>query len=239
MKHREHIPEEKLIDFYLGNLTDQENNIIKKHICQCDKCQMNLKQWKPILHKSPNEIPKPNFSLKQRIMKNIEDIQKQRARFKISKPIFIYASFAFLIIVFIAINGYKQDILLENLTTFQNVERIEKDIKQKRHTEELSVLPVNNQDSIKGQVWVNHVTKEMLLQVKGLENLINHDHQLWIIYMDNSFDYEILPIVNGETEIFIEGVNVEEFKELKASIEPKGGSINQTGPEIFFVDFHR
>lgn len=77
----------------------------------------------------------------------------------------------------------------------------------------------------------------MLLEVDGLEELINQDYQLWIIYTDNSIDHEILPTQNGMTRMLFRDIDVDEFKKLKASVEPRGGSIEQTGPDTFIVEF--
>ncbi|AMX84357.1 hypothetical protein GS3922_12180 [Geobacillus subterraneus] len=47
---------------------------------------------------------------------------------------------------------------------------------------------------------------------------------------------ELLTIRHGASRILITGEDVKRFKQVKASLEPKGGSVTPTGPETFIVD---
>lgn len=241
MEHKQHLYEEKIIDYILGNIDEKEVKKISIHINQCEHCQRILNNWKFVLHKRPDEVRNPSKLLKLRVWNSIENLQNRSKQIKRLKPSILFTSIALIIIILFTTTNLFSEKTNEKYfaTEQQNADFVEKNFQENQHTQQLPIIPVNNQNDLNGNVWVNVVTKEMLLQVKGLEPFTNQDHQLWIIYNDDTFDYEVLPIVNGETKIFIEGVNVEEFKLLKASLEPKGGSSNQIGPEIFFVDFKK
>jgi|GEM_PF-1073247 len=108
-------------------------------------------------------------------------------------------------------------------------------IQSKPDTKELHITPVADNPQMNGSLWLNNASHEMLLEVEGLPEYPNQDHQLWIFYIDNDVTGEILPVKNGTTRIFFRGIDVGQFKLIKASVEPKGGSPEPTGPSSFLI----
>ena len=84
--------------------------------------------------------------------------------------------------------------------------------------------------------WFNPVTNQMFLEIYGIRKPQNRDYQLWMIYKDNHVRDQILPVKNGSIKIFIQGKNFHQIKQIRASMEPKGGSIIQTGPDTFIIE---
>ena len=236
MKFKQHILEEKLIDYLLNNVIGKEYESIQKHIHHCDKCRERLYYWQNLLLHNIDESKNPSYTLSSRIWHSWEKMQKKDSQTRNLKSRFLVLSMTILMLILFSVKLFRTDLNQMNILTEQNNESLKENYQQ-QYTKQLSIEPINHKDQINGHVWVNEITKEMLLHVKGLEQLINRDYQLWIIYTDNTVENHILPIKNGEIKIYFDNINVKNFKALKASIEPKGGSFIQTGPDTFFVSF--
>lgn len=233
-----HIPEEQLVDYLLGNIGEWDAKQIKAHLNHCKKCQNLLSDWQFLLRQDHKQF-QPSQSMKDRIQHSIIQVEEKsfKRRTVIGKPGLLFATIACVFLIFYSVHSYYQDINTRNYEIAENDEIPPETIQSAPHTQQIKVTPVSEFNQINGYVWVNRNRNEMLLEVDGLEELINQDYQLWIIYMDNSIDHEILPTQNGMTRMLFRDIDVDEFKKLKASVEPRGGSIEQTGPDTFIVEF--
>lgn len=238
MMKSKHIPEEQLVDYLLGNIGEWDAKQIKAHLNHCKKCQNLLSDWQFLLRQDHKQF-QPSQSMKDRIQHSINQMEGKsfKRRTVIGKPGLLFATIACVFLIFYSVHSYYQDINTRNYEIAENDEIPPETIQSAPHTQQIKVTPVSEFNQINGYVWVNRNRNEMLLEVDGLEELINQDYQLWIIYMDNSIDHEILPTQNGMTRMLFRDIDVDEFKKLKASVEPRGGSIEQTGPDTFIVEF--
>lgn len=238
MLKSKHIPEEQLVDYLLGNIGEGDAKQINAHLCHCKKCQYLLSDWQCLLSQDHKQI-QPSQSMKDHIQHSINQLEEKsfKRRTVIGKPGFLFATIACLCLIFYSVQNYFQDTNKRNYEIAENDEIPSKTIQSEPHTQQIKVTPVSEFNQINGHVWVNSDRNEMLLEVDGLKELINQDYQLWIIYADNSIEHEILPTQNGMTRMLFRGIDVDEFKQLKASIKPRGGSIEQTGPDTFIVEF--
>ncbi|MCM3799025.1 anti-sigma factor [Caldifermentibacillus hisashii] len=238
MMKSKHIPEEQLVDYLLGNIGEWDAKQIKAHLNHCKKCQNLLSDWQFLLRQDHKQF-QPSQSMKDRIQHSIIQVEEKsfKRRTVIGKPGLLFATIACVFLIFYSVHSYYQDINTRNYEIAENDEIPPETIQSAPHTQQIKVTPVSEFNQINGYVWVNRNRNEMLLEVDGLEELINQDYQLWIIYMDNSIDHEILPTQNGMTRMLFRDIDVDEFKKLKASVEPRGGSIEQTGPDTFIVEF--
>lgn len=238
MMKSKHIPEEQLVDYLLGNIGEWDAKQIKAHLNHCKKCQYLLSDWQFLLRQDHKQF-QPSQSMKDRIQHSIIQVEEKsfKRRTVIGKPGLLFATIACVFLIFYSVHSYYQDINTRNYEIAENDEIPPETIQGAPHTQQIKVTPVSEFNQINGYVWVNRNRNEMLLEVDGLEELINQDYQLWIIYMDNSIDHEILPTQNGMTRMLFRDIDVDEFKKLKASVEPRGGSIEQTGPDTFIVEF--
>ncbi|MED4851607.1 anti-sigma factor [Caldifermentibacillus hisashii] len=238
MMKSKHIPEEQLVDYLLGNIGEWDAKQIKAHLNHCKKCQYLLSDWQFLLSQDHKQF-QPSQSMKDRIQHSINQMEGKsfKRRTVIGKPGLLFATIACVFLIFYSVHSYYQDTNTRNYEIAENDEIPPETIQSAPHTQQIKVTPVSEFNQINGYVWVNRNRNEMLLEVDGLEELINQDYQLWIIYTDNSIDHEILPTQNGMTRMLFRDIDVDEFKKLKASVEPRGGSIEQTGPDTFIVEF--
>lgn len=239
MNDKKHVSEEIIVDFLLDNLADEESKRVKAHVHDCVKCEHTLEEWKLVLDKSESaELEKDQ--LKNRIWESIEKHNTQRNnRWDwLKKPPFAIASVvATIFLIVFMFETYQKPINFSNYDVKGNDNIPTETMEEKRYTNQFNIVPVSQFPDVGGQVWINERTNEMLVELSGLNTMPNHDYQLWIIYRDDRMDYEIIPVQNGTTRMFFQGIPVEQFKRVKGSVEPIGGSPEQTGPDTFYIEF--
>ena len=233
MAIHKHLPEETIIDLALGKLDDEKRNQALLHITSCPQCKEQLDNWLQILN--VDSSPSINDSLKERIWHSYETKRKNRFNYKPKFGLALACVAVVLLFLSIHILSNTREDPME-MAHYKAVQT--EKFRNKPDTKKFNIVPVYDSE-INGNLWVNHVTNEMLLEVDGLTELMNEDYQLWIIYSDDKIEGILIPTRNGKTELFFENMNVTQFKRVKASIEPKGGSILPTGPETFFVEFQK
>lgn len=239
---KKHIPEERLVDYILGNTSTKDKRSIDHHLKHCRECALTFKYWQDTLQEETLE--KPSTILRERIWQSIQ--KKKRDKFYKKRPL-VYAGASMLAItaIIMSLIAYKGSIDqlsffgADDASTYQvvhNKEINESDIRLTNDTKRLDVIPYTTDfPNVTGNMWVNDKNKEVLLRVEGLKNYSEYDYQLWFIYDDNDMHAEILPIDNGSTTIYVKGMEVENFKIVKASLEPLGGSNKPTGPDLFII----
>jgi len=231
MNNKNHIREEQLIDFVLENTSKELQQEIQQHINQCNSCAKQLMVWSHLLNQ-PNST-KPSAELKNKVWESVRHQRPLNRKRKKGWAVAI-SSVAAIFLLFIGMLDYYQS-NVESYEVARNNEITVNTIQSEPQTQQMAIIPVADYRDITGNVWINDVTQEMLLEVEGLANISNRDHQLWIIYENNEIKGEILPTMDGSSRVLIKGKGVNKFKVIKASIEPLGGSREPTGPETFVV----
>lgn len=227
-----HIPEEKIIDYALGNIAQNNIHDLEEHIQSCPKCRESLNNWQGIFDEEIAEKPSADLDEKiwSRVVNQTTPVRKNR------KPlIFTIGSAAAIILLAIGLIYYRQSITPAPYQVAHNEEINTDEILFTPETRQMEVIPVADFNDVQGNLWVNDTRKEMLLEVDGLIQHTDYDYQLWIIYNNNDIDGEVLPIYNGSSKIYFKGMDIQEFKKIKASLEPTGGSEIPTGPETFVI----
>ncbi|MBB6512059.1 anti-sigma-K factor RskA [Gracilibacillus halotolerans] len=238
MNKKNHLQEEVIIDYLLENIEDDKTELVEEHLQQCKKCKEMLNEWELLLHqKEPLEFE--TDTLKHKIW---ESIEKENARRNnrwnwLKKPPFAIASVVAAIFLILFVFEAYQKPIVSNYQMKENDNIPVETMEEKRYTDQLMIVPVSQFPNLDGQMWVNEHTNEMLLELNGLNIMPNHDYQLWIIYRDDKIDDEIIPVQDGTTRMFFQGIPVEQFKRVKGSVEPIGGSPEQTGPDTFYIEF--
>ncbi|WP_172643501.1 anti-sigma factor [Geobacillus thermocatenulatus] len=244
MKHS-HIPETKIVDWLLGALPEQEKEDVSNHLKHCLECQRLLEAWKDIGLKETAQYEAPPLSHKERIWAQAE-AKRQTARAQRKVRIasgligIALAVSLFALRLFVPDGGrddshgrpggaYRYEIVNQNDDI--PIERII----HNPATKQIPIEPSAFFQQLDGTVWLNDETEEMLMEIEGLPPFAARDYQLWIIYANNEVKGELLTIRHGAARIFITGEDVKQFKQIKASLEPKGGSAAPTGPETFIV----
>jgi len=227
---RKHFTEEALIDFCLGEVSFDRQQEINEHLETCAECKKVTETWLEVLNQQSSV--QPSVDLKDKIWENAK---KQRMPGK--KPRTFLMAISSAAVLFLLFMG----LLLDNRSDFHSYEVAHNDdiqtesIQTNPQTEQLNVIPVAEFHDIKGNLWINGVNQELLLEVDGLADLSDRDYQLWIIYDNDNIKGELLSTIDGSSRVMIKGADVKQFKILKASIEPIGGSPEPTGPETFIV----
>ncbi|WP_099351982.1 anti-sigma factor [Fredinandcohnia onubensis] len=227
-----HVPEQKLIDFTLGQLNEVEHNWIKTHVDKCTLCYEKMNNWEVILNKDSIHV-KSSLDNKEELWNKIRKNNKAQ---KIPPKLLLKLGSVAVILslVLVTTNLYISQNNKVSMVDYQ--EREAKRLISKPDTKQLNIIPLSRSGNINGDIWINSLTKEMLIEINGLANLDNHDYQLWIIYENDNMQGAIIPNENGSSKVYLRGMDIHKFKMIKASVEPKGGSLYPTGPETFFVE---
>ena len=104
---KKHIPEEKLIDYILGNASIKEKRSIGHHLKHCRECGLTFKYWQDTLQEETLE--KQSTSLRERIWQSIQ--KKKRDKFYKKRPL-VYAGASILAItaIIMSLIAYKGSI---------------------------------------------------------------------------------------------------------------------------------
>ncbi|KAF0996053.1 anti-sigma factor [Geobacillus sp. TFV-3] len=245
MKHS-HIPETKIVDWLLDVLPEQEKEDVSNHLKQCRECQRLLEAWKSIGLKAEAQYEAPPLSHQERIWAQAE-AQKQTKRMRrglrIAGGLISAALAVSLFALRLSVSDGGRDASHDQPSEAYRYQIIEQNhdipIEQIIHNPETKQIPIEPSaffQQLDGTVWLNDETEEMLMEIEGLPPFATRDYQLWIIYTNNEVKGELLTIRHGAARVLITGEDVKQFKQIKASLEPKGGSAAPTGPETFIAD---
>ncbi|WP_062353592.1 hypothetical protein [Bacillus kwashiorkori] len=238
-----HLTDEQLIDYSLGNLPKFDSHKVQEHLQDCKTCQEKWREWQQVLNVEGKGDGYLNDELREQIWQSVEKRQNRKWQFSIRGvwQLSVAVVVCFFIIAFVFLNDLKDSD--RKLLITHNDEIQATNFLKKPNTEQLHIIPVQHSmqsdPPLQGNIWINDATRELLLEVDGLVEMNNYDYQLWIIFQDNEVLGAIIPTINGSSRMFIQGMDVQNFIEIKASLEPKGGSIVPTGPDTFFVEIRR
>lgn len=228
MNHNEHVPEETIIDYTIGNTPSDQIEQIERHLSLCSQCQSLFQEWRRILLTESKQ--QPQKGLKEKIWH--EHLEKQHSKKTKRKYSFMLTGAAAFFLLLIGLLFQQQE---HSYNVAVNDEIEGPALQMSPQTERFAIIPVADYRHITGNLWLNAPKQELLLEVDGLMSLTNMDYQLWIIYDNDEIKSELLVPQNGATRMLIKGTDVNQFKVIKGSLEPVGGSQQPTGPEAFFV----
>lgn len=228
--NKNHFSEEVLIDFCLGEISEDRQIEIREHLDNCAECKQVSEHWLEVFNQPSSG--KPSVDLKDKIWENAR--KNRRARKRDRKLMMAISSAAALFLFSIGL-VWEQSSEYHRYEVAHNDEIPTESIQTNPQTQQLAVIPVATNQNINGNLWFNGVDEELLLEVDGLDDLSNRDYQLWMVYDNDKIKGELLSTVDGSSRILIKGKDVNHFKIIKASIEPIGGSLEPTGPETFVV----
>lgn len=252
---RKHIDETMMVDYVLGNLASEEEDLVKEHISSCSTCAKEYYSWQHLLDRPKGINPTPG--LKRRIDEGLESGLKRRVNEEVErrkkvrfyrrdvrkKQIFVYASIAAFILLTIGLvnmtnpssstNSVQPEYIMA-----QHEQVPETAFVEGREANQLNTLPVTSRNDVRGEIWLNDKTNELFLRVDGLAPLETNDYQLWIVHSDDVWNGELLHLRNGSVRVYYRGNDINLLKYMKVSVEPQGGSLEPTGPETLSVDLN-
>ncbi|MBC5636588.1 anti-sigma factor [Ornithinibacillus sp. BX22] len=237
-----HIPEEFMIDYVLGNLSNEKRQSMDEHIYRCSHCQEELTSWKLLL--SNNQKVTPSESLNKRIKNTIHIKGHFKPKIGNRKAFYFIAGAAALFIICLGLLQITQqqpiaDSSDQEYLTAQYDLIPEQPFMNNPATNQLDIIPVTMDQNITGNIWLNEVTNELYLQVEGLRPLESQDYQVWLVRNDNDWQDELLHLKNGMVHVYYKGPDVQTIRFIKVSVEPLGGSRVPTGPETLYIDLQQ
>lgn len=234
-----HIPEELLVDYALGNLSEEVYETINHHLNYCAYCTEQLKSWNQIL--SNNKEHNPSDTLNERIVTSISSKSDDKQKSSNRKAMYTVISAAAIFFIGLGLFQFSKQQPVAELSGKEYI-TAQHDLIPEQHfmnnpaTNRLDVTPVTMDRNIRGDVWLNEVTNELYLQVDGLKPLEAQDYQVWLVHDNNGWKEELLRLQNGRVQVYYKGPNVKTLRFIKVSVEPLGGSQLPTGPETLFID---
>ena len=237
-----HILEETIVDYLLGNISGEKRKHLDEHLNSCAICRNELESWNLVMNE--NKEIKPSESLNKRIVESIgsEPFQKERKRNQ--KILYLVSSAAAILIFCIGLLQLNQqkpvaDGINNEFITTEEEHIPDQLFMNSPDTNRLNIIPVTMDRNVKGNVWLNEVTNEMILQVDGLKPLKAQDYQVWIVHDNHAWSDELLRVKDGKVQVYYKAPDVKTIRFIKVSVEPVGGSQLPTGPETLFIDLNQ
>lgn len=240
-----HIPETKLVDYVLGHLTQEEEAFIAAHLHNCSRCQQEAAYWQEMFATEASYTPSPTLNEKIRQISQLSQLNNNNKRLKEKRSPkwkYVISMLAATILIAFTMNEF---IFQEKPLTNEHMKQGYIIAQQEEIPENIYLVePAANRhdivtltnDNINGELWLNKETNEILFLAEGLRPLEAADYQLWVVHADDYWNGQLLHLREGAVRVYYKSPDIKLLKYLKVSVEPQGGSLTPTGPEILYVD---
>jgi hypothetical protein len=244
------VNEEDVIDLVLGKLSAGRSEELARHLHRCSRCSALHREWSAILDGSggagepaelhaPARRTEPSPRLKTRLLRSI-DARSRRPRRR--RAAVLSSAAACVLLAALALVPLRGDVMDraepapvfhgEPATSlFLRQNRIVNDPKTVLH----QAVPVMR-TNVRGYVWINDMSNELLILAEGLDPLEEKDYQVWFIIGDSRANAGVLQWKGRMAHLYVHDGDIRRVKNIAVSIEPKGGSFSPTGPEAMFVN---
>jgi len=218
------IGEQEIIDYLLGytQIRDKEN--LEQHFSICPSCQGRIAEWQQNLPSLSNTLPPP--ALKRKLKTKF--LLRSKFYSLHSKKIAFTAAALFLLLISgIMIKGLfisPKEEMKKEMAFVMDPKTVQYQVKPKEHR------------NVKGYVWVNPESNELLLLVNGIQPVSEKDYQVWIVYNRERSNGGLMQWRNGMGLLYVQPPNVTQIQNIAVTVEPKGGSHLPTAPDAMFVD---
>ncbi len=238
MMKDKHVPEEKLVDYLENNLSESDVQEIERHLDECANCQETLAFWQETL-----EVDKdlePSTQLKEKINQSLlADRSSKQRLVKWKTPLFGLAGVMVVVILFFSLTDFLkvQQTVEPDYEVYQNQDIMSDQVFINNPVvDSQPIKPYEDFADMEGMLWINPQTQEILLEMEGLTNFYNNDYQIWIIDKNGNINGDLIMVENGTARVLYRVEDISDFRFMKGSVEPPGGSHRPTGPETFYVD---
>lgn len=235
-----HIDEMKMVDYVLNALAREESVKVEEHIKICDTCRTEMEHWRKILQNKT--IIEPSAALNQKIQsitnRNVTPFRKEDRSKRIFMASSLIASVIFAIALYVYFHDNQTDLTETSSQGYiiaQHDQVPEQQLLRQPETARQPLVSLTSQN-VYGELWLNEETNELIFLAEGLIPLERSDYQLWVVHVDDYWNGQLLQLRNGSTRVYYKAEDISLLKYLKVSVEPEGGSLRPTGPEIFHVD---
>ncbi|MDQ0337829.1 hypothetical protein J2S00_000612 [Caldalkalibacillus uzonensis] len=242
------LSDEMIVDTLLNQLPEQQMEQVEAHLKHCAHCHKRLEEWAVLLgtHSHPEcerEIATSFPRIEKRLKKTI-GFSKRRSKPLGPKPA-VLSLISGLLVCFSLVTGWwasqdsnhepshmQSDLIQESqfLIDPQTLHyRI--GLANNPHSQQWGVLAY----SVKGNLWVNHASQEVIIFLEGLEPLDDRDYQVWINTGHAENNAGVVQMETDKAYLYWSGEETTGIEFIRISVEPKGGSQVPTGPEALFI----
>jgi anti-sigma-K factor RskA len=233
MECKQRLAESKIVDYVLKKLDEKKETEIRHHIDDCNACQRLYTEWNVMLSHSLAE-PTPSPILKTRILKSV------RRKSKISVPAWKNPSFLAMstcitaVLFAILFIGNVNEVEQENMLV---TEEQSGEFEPFLVSEETDIYDITNEhdENIKGYVWINQQSNEMMMLVDGIAPISIRDYQGWIQTKNELKDAGLFTVNGQKGQLYVKDGVVNDLKHIMITQEPKGGSHRPTDPNGYII----
>jgi hypothetical protein len=226
--------EEEVVDLAMGKLPVEKERELQSHMQQCERCTSVYRDWQLILGDS-QVLMMPSPVLKKRLMRKVS-ILSTLASFKHRlRPLIIVPAAATALLLLLASGLLSGDRAIPETAQLAKAEILKQNAMVNHPKTVLhQVVPVVRTD-IRGYVWINDSSNEMLLLAEGLDRLAEKDYQVWFVIGNNRSNVGVLQWRGRMAHLYVHSREIRQVDDIAVSIEPKGGSYAPTGPDAMIV----
>ncbi|WP_157274305.1 anti-sigma factor domain-containing protein [Paenibacillus fonticola] len=258
------ITEEQLVDFAMGQMAPEDQARVQQHRSQCPACDAMICDWSELLgqaaigtglvdtasmsashpqqeaHPKAPSLPQPPRRLRLRLMVSFK-LRSLRNKLAANRSRYMYGALGGITVIMLVCSLFA---LRSHGWPGGEQSRLERDISHQIHliqsadTEQYTITPHPPYYG-EGIVWLKRESGEMLIVVDGLRSVVEKDYQIWLQMDDEASSPGILPVRHPEGKSYYHGYGFGEAERLVISLEPKGGSRVQTGPEAVWVEMRQ
>lgn len=262
------LPEEKLVDYVMNRLGETDRLRVAGHVAQCARCAEKLREWELLMQVPEMQslcLPRQDAAVMD---EGIAVLQEQRSARQVRETLepparlgrrlkaraslrslrikvwhnrrFIFpgaAAAALAIFLFVGLFTFKHQ-------ADPSSESIERQVStkiafmQSADYDKYSIAPLPPLHG-PGGVWLNPDSGELLIVMDGLTPSEEKDYQVWLQHEQQSFSAGMMLTRNLQGKGYYYGFGIMNPDRIVISLEPKGGSRVQTGPEAVRINVNK
>lgn len=259
------LPEEKLVDFVMNRLGESDRFSVAEHVAHCAHCTERLKEWELLMEVPEmqslclpqHDADKGNGGLailqeplsagpvcesaelparlgrKLRVRASLRSLRLRIMR----NRRFIFpgaAAAALALFLFVGLNTLKHQ-ADPSSESFERQVSTKIAFMQSAEYKKYPIAPLPPYHG-SGGVWINPDSGELLIVVDGLTPSEEKDYQVWLQHEQQSFSAGMMLTRNLQGKGYYYGYGIMNPDRIVISLEPKGGSRMQTGPETVRIN---
>lgn len=237
--------EEQIVDFILQKVSSSEEQAFRKHLVQCATCRTLFEAWRDTLADYQSEQSDDWAVSRTRVKKYLwsrlnGSFRKKRLDWLRPKPVAAVG----IMLVFLSLGMFLKLGVLTQPAPLATPSADGHPLVIKQALP--GMLPLATESyyysirstlnpQVDGYIAINPATQEVYIYVKGIPSVVDRDYQAWLVEERSTIDMGLLQLENGIAELYKQAKEVERANMVKISIEPKGGSLYPTGPDLLFI----
>ncbi len=236
--------EQEIVDVALGRKSADIQLLFQQHRQTCPRCEELFDQWIGLLENRAVRLVAPSSRLKAN-MKISFLRHRLRSAFRRRRKTVLAAvsAAAFAGLVLFTLASFHQT---GGTVAFSGVPSDGEALaKQSELMTRMAFLvqpethhytvAANAPSAVKGYIWVNDASNEMLMLVDGLKPSEWQDYQAWLTAENRQINGGLLLWDYGRAHLYLKGNPIGALRHISVSIEPKGGSEAPSGPRALDV----